>query len=37
LNQPAEGVTASKVARGIEEFASSYAGTLYFEWLWLKV
>lgn len=31
LNQPAEGVTASKVARGIEEFASSYTGTLYFE------
>jgi len=31
LNQPAEGVTASKVARGIEEFTSSYEGQLYFE------
>ncbi|NPV88526.1 radical SAM protein [Coprothermobacteraceae bacterium] len=31
LNQPAAGITAQKVADGIEEFASAYRGRLYFE------
>ncbi|WP_018962926.1 radical SAM protein [Coprothermobacter platensis] len=31
LNQPVEGLTAKKVADGIEQFASDYEGKLYFE------
>jgi len=31
LNQPVEGVTAARVAHGIEEFASYFSGRLYFE------